>query len=193
VLLVEVKSAIPTEPVRLGTPDAADAIVGKLGKAIDQIDVTAQLIADRDPALAAVPADRPVLGLAVTLEPFHIANAFSLLPAGRTPVTIADAAEIEALVTITDTPPGRLLLERRRQCPLHLVPGHGAVRARAQPEPDPGRGMELLPVGVRWPRRPLTLHGEEALPPACPAARGTCSRMVPSDSRPPAVSGILVR
>ena len=82
--------------------------MGKLGKAIDQIDVTAQLIADRDPALAAVPADRPVLGLAVTLEPFHIANAFSLLPGGRTPVTIADAAEIEVLVTITDTPPGRL-------------------------------------------------------------------------------------
>ena len=112
VLLVEVKSAIPTEPVRLGTPDAAGAIVGKLGKAIDQIDITAQLIADRDPALADVPADRPVLGLAVTLEPFHIANAFSLLPAGRTPVTVADAAEIEVLVTITDTPPGRLLLER---------------------------------------------------------------------------------
>jgi hypothetical protein len=31
VLLVEVKSAIPTEPVRLGTPDAAGAILAKLG------------------------------------------------------------------------------------------------------------------------------------------------------------------
>ena len=112
VLLVEVKSAIPTEAIRLGTPEAADAIVGKLGKAVDQIDVTARLIAERDPALAAVPADRPVLGLAVTLEPFHIANAFSLLPTGHTPVTVADAAEIEVLVTITDTPPGQLLLER---------------------------------------------------------------------------------
>jgi hypothetical protein len=65
-LLVEVKSAIPTEPVRLGAPDAADAIVGKLGKAVSQIDITAQLIADRDPALAAVPPGRPVLGLAVS-------------------------------------------------------------------------------------------------------------------------------
>jgi hypothetical protein len=61
VLLVEVKSAIPTEPVRLGTPDAADAIVGKLGKAVTQIDITAQLIADREPALAAVPASRPAM------------------------------------------------------------------------------------------------------------------------------------
>jgi hypothetical protein len=113
VLLVEVKSAIPTEPVRLGTPDAAEAILRKLGKAISQIDVTAQLIADRDPALAAVPADRPVLGLAVTLEPFHIANApFNLLPPSNTPVTVVDAAEIEVLVTIADTPPGQLLLDR---------------------------------------------------------------------------------
>jgi hypothetical protein len=112
VLLVEVKSAIPTEPVRLGTPDAADAIVGKLGKAVEQIDITAQLIADQDPVVAAVPEGRPVLGLVVTLEPFHIANAFGLLPAGRTPVSVVDAAEIEVLVTITDTSPGQLLLER---------------------------------------------------------------------------------
>ena len=113
VLLVEVKSAIPAEPVRLGTPDAAGAVLSKLGKAFKQIDITAQLIADRDTALAAVPADRPVLGMAVTLEPFHMANAqFDLLPATRTPVTVADAAEIENLVMTTDTPPGRLLLDR---------------------------------------------------------------------------------
>ena len=60
-----------------------------------------------------MPADRPVLGLAVTLEPYHMANAqFDPLPATRTPVTAADAAEIENLVTITDTPPGQLLLDR---------------------------------------------------------------------------------
>lgn len=92
VLLVEVKSAIPTEPVRLGTPEAAGAVLAKLGKAFKQIDVTAQLIADREAVLAAVPAGRPVLGLAVTLEPFHIANAgFDPFPVTRTPVTVADA------------------------------------------------------------------------------------------------------
>ena len=83
VLLVEVKSAVPTEPVRLGTPDAADAIVGKLGKAVGQIGVTAQLIADRDPALAAVPADRPVLGLAVTNLLTKQANGPQRLAEGR--------------------------------------------------------------------------------------------------------------
>lgn len=113
VLLVEVKSAIPTEPVRLGTPDAVEAHVSKLGKAIRQIDATAQLITDRHAALSAVPKDRPVLGLAVTLEAFHIANAaFDLLPPSQTPVTVASAAEIEDLVTITDIAPGQLLLDR---------------------------------------------------------------------------------
>jgi hypothetical protein len=113
VLLVEVKSAIPAEPVRLGIPEAADAVLGKLGKAPKQIDVTAQFIADRDPAFAAVPAGRPVLGLAATLEPFHMANAqFDPLPSTRTPVTVADAAEIENLVTITDMAPGQLLFDR---------------------------------------------------------------------------------
>ena len=74
---------------------------------IKQIEATAQLIADQNPALAAVPADRPVLGLAVTLGPFHMANAqFDPPPTTRTPVTVADAAEIENLVTITDARPG---------------------------------------------------------------------------------------
>jgi hypothetical protein len=60
-----------------------------------------------------VPADLPVPGLAVTLEPFHTANAgFDPLPATRVPVTVADVAEVENLVTITGTPPGRLLLDR---------------------------------------------------------------------------------
>jgi hypothetical protein len=113
VLLVEVKSAIPTEPVRLGTPEATRAVLAKLGKAFRQIDVTAQLITDREAVLAAVPDGRPVLGLAVTLEPFHIANAgFDPFPATRTPVTVADSAEIENLATITGISPGRLLLDR---------------------------------------------------------------------------------
>ncbi len=52
-------------------------------------------------------------GLAVTLKPFHIANAgFDPLPVTRTAVTVADAAEIESLVRIADTPPGQLLLDR---------------------------------------------------------------------------------
>jgi hypothetical protein len=133
VLLVEVKSAIPAEPVRLGIPEAADAVLDKLGKAFKQIDVTAQLIADRDPALAAVPADRSVLGLAATLEPFHMANAqFDPLPSTRTPVTVADAAEIENLVTITDMAPGQLLLDRAADTARSTWPLDTALQGHAR-------------------------------------------------------------
>lgn len=113
VLLVEVKSAIPTEPVRLATAEASGALSLKLGKAFKQIDTTAQLIRDRHSVVSAVPVGLPILGLAVTLEPFHVANAgFDPLPATTTHITVADAAEIETLVTITDMPPGQLLLDR---------------------------------------------------------------------------------
>lgn len=135
VLLVEVKSAIPTEPVRLATAEASGALSLKLGKACKQIDTTAQLIADRHSAVSAVPTDRPVLGLAVTLEPFHVANAgFDPLPTTTTHVTVADAAEIENLVTITDMPPGQLLLDRasdevRSAWSLDtILPGHARNR-----------------------------------------------------------------
>ena len=133
VLLVEVKSAIPTEPVRLGTPEAAGAVLAKLGKAFKQIDVTAQLIADREAVLAAVPAGRPILGLAVTLEPFHIANAgFDPFPVTRTPVTVADASEIENLATTTGISPGRLLLNRAADDVRSTWSLHTAFEGRAR-------------------------------------------------------------
>lgn len=75
VLLVEVKSTMPTEPVRLGIAGGLDHIARKIGRAYTQINTTAGLIARRHPDFAAIPADRPCQGLVVTLEPFHIANA----------------------------------------------------------------------------------------------------------------------
>ena len=153
VLLVEVKSAIPTEPVRLGTPDAADAIVGKLGKAVKQIDVTAQLIADRDPALAAVPADR--------------SSAWRSRWSRSTSRTRSTCCQPRARRSPSRTPPRSRSWSRsptrprpaptrprHRRCPLHLVPGHRAGRPRTQPEPDPRRSMELLPMGIGRPRTP---------------------------------------
>jgi hypothetical protein len=137
VLLVEVKSAIPTEPVRLGTPDATDEVVKKLAKAFHQIDVTAKLIEDRDPALTCVPAGRPLLGMAVTLEPFHLANApflHDLLPATSTSVAVAGIAEVENLVTITDVRISQFLLERDADTERStwsvgsMLPGHAHGR-----------------------------------------------------------------
>ena len=170
---MEVKSAIPAEPVRLGTPEAADAVLDKLGKAFKQIDVTAQLIADRDPALAAVPADRPVLGLAVTLEPFHMANAqFDPLPSTRTPVTVADAAEIENLVTITDMAPGQLLLDRAADTVRSTWPLDTALQGHARSRnPVLDEGMEFLPLGISRPRIPLNPRGTRYAASGHPGAR----------------------
>jgi len=115
VLLVEVKSAIPTEPVRLGTPDAAEEITKKINKAYTKIDETASLIARQHPAFRGIPTDRPTLGMVVTLEPYHVGNSRDfrgLLPDTQTRISLVDAAEIEAIVTINDAPIGSLLLER---------------------------------------------------------------------------------
>lgn len=54
-------------------------------------------------------------GLIVTMEPFHIVNApvqRPQLPATTVPVTVCSISELENMVTISDAPVGRLLLER---------------------------------------------------------------------------------
>ncbi|MBT2546566.1 hypothetical protein J7E99_39440 [Streptomyces sp. ISL-44] len=86
-----------------------------LGRAYQQIDNTAALIAERQPEFASIPADRPVHGLIVTMEPFHIANApfqRAQQPSTSVPVTVCSASDLEHMVTIDDAPIGRLLIER---------------------------------------------------------------------------------
>ncbi|WP_415940081.1 nuclease-related domain-containing protein [Streptomyces sp. 039-1] len=115
VLLVEVKSVRPTWHLRLASERRVDEVKRMLGHAYEQIDNTAALIAGRQKEFAEVPTDRPVHGLIVTMEPFHIVNApvqRPQLPATAVPVTACSISELENLVTITDAPVGRLLLER---------------------------------------------------------------------------------
>jgi hypothetical protein len=115
VLLVEVKSAIPTEPVRLGTADAGIEIIKKIKKAYLKIDETANLIKSCHPGFSAVPAGIPILGMVVTLESYYTGNSSdfrSLLPVTATKISLVDAAEVEAMVTIDDISIGDLLLER---------------------------------------------------------------------------------
>lgn len=115
VLLVEVKSVRPTAHLRLANEQRVDEVKRMLGHAYEQIDNTAALIASGQKEFAEAPTDRPVHGLIVTMEPFHIVNAplqRALLPATTVPVTVCSISELENMVTITDTPLGRLLLER---------------------------------------------------------------------------------
>ncbi|MFE7902378.1 hypothetical protein ACFU3E_33770 [Streptomyces sp. NPDC057424] len=115
VLLVEVKSVRPTAHLRLAGEQRIDEVRRMLGHAYEQIDNTAALIVGGQKEFAHVPNDRPVHGLIVTMEPFHIVNApvqRPQLPATKVPVTVCSISELENMVTITDAPVGRLLLER---------------------------------------------------------------------------------
>lgn len=115
VLLVEVKSMMPTEHARLGLERGVAQTDSKLARAYRQIANTSAQIDQQHPAFAAIPADRPRQALIVTLEPFPIANAtlpHPGLPKPAIPTTVASAQEIERLASLTDTPPSDLLLAR---------------------------------------------------------------------------------
>jgi hypothetical protein len=114
ILLVEVKSRRPTQDVRLASERRADELKRMLAHAYTQIDTTATLIAEGNPAFTAIPNNRPVLGLIITQEPFHTANApfqRQHMPATAIPILMAGASELEGIVTVTDTLPSRLLRE----------------------------------------------------------------------------------
>jgi hypothetical protein len=113
-VLFEVKSARPTEAVRIGSDEAAAALRRSLGgKAIRQIDVTAGLIRDQHEAFRFLPHYQPIVGLVVTLEPFHVINApmyRPLLPQASVPLRFCAAFELEQLVMTEDRTVGEILL-----------------------------------------------------------------------------------
>lgn len=117
VLLVEVKSTRPTEPLRLGVLDRTSAALRQIKHAYKQLDTTAALITGRDPSFRHLPADRAVQGLVVTMEPFHTANApfqKEMQPDTNIPVTVCSATELEHLVTLRDSSVSQLLRERHK-------------------------------------------------------------------------------
>ncbi len=113
VLLVEVKSVRPTEPVRLGTKGAAEEIQRMLSRSREQLKRTAELIRAGHPALSEVPAHLPMVALTVTMESFHVVNSTlyrDWLPDPGIPSAVCSSAELEQLVRARDEPVGRLLL-----------------------------------------------------------------------------------
>ena len=106
VLLTEVKSVRPTEPIRLGAGTVWDDLGTKLGKAYGQIEKSNQLIAEKNPAFKEIPSSRPRIGLIVTMEDFPIANSpdvrAKLGVSPSIPVCVCSSEELELLVTITD-------------------------------------------------------------------------------------------
>jgi hypothetical protein len=103
VVLVEVKAARPVLATRIGSDDGDRHVLRRIGQARDQIDRTAAMLAEGHPALAHIPADRPVRGLVVTLEPFHLVDTFlfdDVLPATTTAGATASAHDVETVCAV---------------------------------------------------------------------------------------------
>lgn len=115
VVLVEVKAARPAVALRTGVGGGDEQLLQRIGKARDQIDRTAALLVDGHPAVAHIPSDRPLRGLVVTLEPFHMVDTFlydDVLPAASIPTATASVHDVETVcAALADRPDaGRLLL-----------------------------------------------------------------------------------
>lgn len=75
VILIECKSARLPLHARAGDASLSDLASRTLVKARDQLDTSARFIRDRTAPFDQFPADRPIIGLAVTCEPFYLANS----------------------------------------------------------------------------------------------------------------------
>jgi hypothetical protein len=117
VILVEVKSTRPTEPVRLADSGLEKALGGVLKNAVKQLNTSASMVRNQTSGFEGIPNDRPLMGLVVTMEPFHTVDApftRSYLPQCDIPFRVCSAFELEHLVTVSDASVGTLLLSRFR-------------------------------------------------------------------------------
>jgi hypothetical protein len=134
VILVEVKSTRPTEPVRLGDAKLAAALDGILSKAVRQLNTSASFIRSRQPGFEGLPTDRLLLGLVVTMEPFHTVNTpftHDYLPACDIPFRVCSVLELEQLVTVADISAGSLLLDLMTDPNKDGWSVHGALTGHA--------------------------------------------------------------
>jgi hypothetical protein len=102
VILVEAKSARPIAATRRGEPKGDEDIEKKIGKAIKQINNSARLLQEKDLSLSHInPKGLPVYGVVVTLEPFHLVNAFSpdLIDDAAIPTVIVSSHELEGFIS----------------------------------------------------------------------------------------------
>jgi hypothetical protein len=102
VILVEAKSARPIAATRLGESEGDEDIEKKIGKAIKQINNSARLLQEKDQSLSYInPKGLPVYGVVVTLEPFHLVNAFSpdLIAGADFPTVIVSSHELEGFIS----------------------------------------------------------------------------------------------
>jgi len=161
VVLVEVKTLRPTIFVRTGQEDGETELAKRIGHARDQLVKTARLIREHHPAFAEIPDDRPLVGLVVTLEPFHLhqtLRAEALFAGDELPVSAACAHDVEGTVAIlaqADDAGARLLRELSA-----ATPWQRQLRQAADGLPN-GRNAILDAAYKRWSAMPH--HADQPL------------------------------
>lgn len=149
VLLVEAKARRSTEALRSGSAGAAAALQQTFDRGNAQLDTTFALITTGAPEFAHIPADRPIVGIVVTLDDFHVANsAFHLpmySPATRLPSLAVSADELEGIVGLgaaaetflheqTHTAPGQHA-NLRMALSKHTIPNNPVLAAGIEAGP----------------------------------------------------------
>ncbi|BCW42787.1 hypothetical protein StoSoilB3_43220 (plasmid) [Arthrobacter sp. StoSoilB3] len=113
VILVECKAARLTLDAQAGGESLATVMERYLGTARKQIDTTARLIRDGHRAFAAIPNDRPIVGIVTTAEQFYPAGTpFSGFDSsGEVPVTNLSLRDLEFLVGLTESEAAKIVID----------------------------------------------------------------------------------
>lgn len=99
-ILIECKSLRTNPGMRSGTQEGLVATAGKLNRAYEQINENALQLQNGNPEFSHLPADRPIIGLVVTAEPFYVANSpevREMLPKAQVPIITISLRDLETL------------------------------------------------------------------------------------------------
>lgn len=94
VVLVEAKATPMRADGRRGGPTLGLDLKRGPGEAVAQIERSARLIREGHPSFSAIPSDRPVVGLVVTLEPYYAVS----WPSPEVPTWTASVEDLEHVV-----------------------------------------------------------------------------------------------
>ncbi len=116
ILLVEVKSFRATEAARAGIDSGLEQLVSKVQAARDQIDRTAELLVAGMAEFQHLPANRPLRGLVITLEPIHHIDTFlyqDMFTSNQVESSTISAHDLERICPILAKQPdaGRRILD----------------------------------------------------------------------------------
>jgi hypothetical protein len=150
VLLVEVKARRANQALRSGTPEAAAAALQQaFNRANEQLGMTFDMIMARAPEFAHIAADRPIVGMVVTIEDFHVANSGLHLPmyspSTKLPTLVVAVDELEGIVGLgpategflrdqTNTTPGQYA-NLRQALYQHNIPPNPILAAGVAASP----------------------------------------------------------